>query len=307
MLIAEHANAVAWRLLIDWPPLLGAAADPRTYAAFLRAGAPIAAGADRLHAIGGAPLRPPRAEIAGAAASLAAMLAALFPEAADPTLSFDALEAALGQRESAPARLIARARVNLPENYGRHDRPLFVSADADWFAARLAGTPGFSEAPTLDGRPAEVGPLAALRHPLVGEALAHWGQGLATRLLAAALDAPVVAARLRDACDLPVDAQRPRRRRGGDRARPPRLLGRGLRRPRAHAAQRRADRVELSSRRPVPRRARRRSRHRRPGCRRPPAGGELRSLRAVRIRNRTVAAHADRGYAACMSSRSPPR
>jgi hypothetical protein len=205
MLIAEHANAVAWRLLIDWPPLLGAAADPRAYAAFLRASAPITAAAERLHAIGGAPLRPPRAEIARAASSLAAMLAALFPEAADPTLSFDALEAALGQRESAPARLIARARVNLPENYGRHDRPLFVSADADWFAARLAGTPGFSEAPTLDGRPAEVGPLAALRHPLVGEALAHWGQGLATRLLAAALDAPVVAARLRDACDLPVD------------------------------------------------------------------------------------------------------
>ena len=48
--------------------------------------------------------------------------------------------------------------------------------------------------------PAEVGPLAALRHPLVGEALAHWGAGLATRLLAAALDAPVVAGRLRAAC-----------------------------------------------------------------------------------------------------------
>jgi hypothetical protein len=206
MLIAEHANAVAWRLLMDWPPLIGATADTRAYAAFLRASAPIAAGADRLQQVGGATLRLPRAEIARAAASLAAMLLALFPEAPDPTLPFEALEAALPSGASVPARLIARARRDLPARYGRHDRPLFVSADADWFAARLAEGPGFSHAPTLDGAPAEVGPLAALRHPLVGEALAHWGPGLATRLLAAALDAPVVAARLRAACAPLTDA-----------------------------------------------------------------------------------------------------
>ena len=70
------------------------------------------------------------------------------------------------------------------------------SMDADWFAARLAAEPHFSDAPTLDGTPAEVGPLAAQRHPLVAEAIAHWGPTLATRLLAAALDAPVVAGRL---------------------------------------------------------------------------------------------------------------
>jgi hypothetical protein len=201
MLIAEHANAVAWRLLMDWPPLIGEAADTRTYAAFLRASAPVTAGADRLQQIGGATLRPPRDAIARAAASLAAMLVALFPEAADPTLSFDALEAALAGGKSLPARLIQRARVDLPADYGRHDRPLFASADADWFAARLTEIPGFADAPTLDGAPAEVGPLAALRHPLVGEALAHWGSGLATRLLAAALDAAVVAGRLRAAGD----------------------------------------------------------------------------------------------------------
>ncbi len=204
MLVAEHANAVAWRLLIDWPPLLGAAADPRAYATFLRAGAPIAAGAERLQQIGGAALRPSRAEIARAAAVLSAMLVALFPEAADAALSFDALEAALQGGASVPARLIARARVDLPVHYGRHDRPMFASAEADWFAARLAQGSEFSDAPTLDGAPAEVGPLAALRHPLVGEALAHWGQGLATRLLAAALDALVVAGRLRTVGELVV-------------------------------------------------------------------------------------------------------
>jgi Ni,Fe-hydrogenase I large subunit len=77
--------------------------------------------------------------------------------------------------------------------------------DADWFAARLASEPDFADAPTLDGVPAEVGALAARRHPLVAEALAHWGPTLATRLLAAALDAPVVAGRLCRALDRLAD------------------------------------------------------------------------------------------------------
>jgi Ni,Fe-hydrogenase I large subunit len=77
--------------------------------------------------------------------------------------------------------------------------------DADWFAARLAAEPQFSNAPTLDGTPAEVGPLAAQRHPLVADAIAHWGATLATRLLAAALDAPVVAGRLLRALDTLAD------------------------------------------------------------------------------------------------------
>jgi hypothetical protein len=200
MLAVEHAHAVAWRILMDWPPLIGGAAHPRAYAAFLRASAPIAAGAERLQRIGGGPLHGARAELKDAAATLATMLAALFAEAADRTLAFDALQAALGRRSSVPARLIAHARNDLPATYGQHDRPLFATADADWFAARLAETPGFSAAPSLDGTPAEVGPLAACRHPLVGAALAQWGAGLATRLLAAALDAPVVAERLRGAC-----------------------------------------------------------------------------------------------------------
>ena len=205
MLLAEHASALAWRLLMDWPPLIGRAADPRAYAAFLRTNAPITACADRLQQTGGVALRPSREQVESAASSLAAILAALFPEAANPASSFDALQAALRTGDSVPARLIARVRADTPAHYGRHDRPLFASADADWFAARLSQTPGFSEAPSLDGTPAEVGPLAARRHPLVGEALAQWGPGLATRLLAAALDAPVMAGRLRAASAPLVD------------------------------------------------------------------------------------------------------
>ena len=106
---------------------------------------------------------------------------------------------------SMPARLINAARAGAMADYGRHDRPLLPSMDADWFAARLAADLGFCDAPTLDGMPAEVGPLAAQRHPLVADAVAHWGPTLATRLLAAALDAPVVAGRLCHALDQLAD------------------------------------------------------------------------------------------------------
>ena len=130
-------------------------------------------------------------------------------------------------------------------------------------------SPSFSDAPTLDGTPAEVGPLAAQRHPLVADAIAHWGATLATRLLAAALDAPVVAGRLLRALDDAggrrsgrgrSDASGTRRRRRRDGARSPRLFRRRGLRSRADAAQRRADRVEFPSRRAVHGRARRRAR-----------------------------------------------
>ena len=243
------------------------------------------------------------------------MLTALFPEGADPTLSFDGLEVALRSGESVPARLLARARADLPAHYGRHDRPLFAAAHADWFAHRLADTPGFSDAPNLDGSPAEVGPLAALRHPLVGEALAHWGSGLATRLLAAALDASVVAARLR-ACDRLLDDDASDVDTTGD--------GRGAgvvetaRGPLAYWLEVEGGRVRtlrsvaptewnFHPGRSLPRRARLSARNCRPGCRRAAAGGELRSLRAVRHCDRAVPGRVERGCAPCMSLRSPPR
>ena len=201
MLLVEHANALAWRTLMDWPPFVGGSADVRAYADVLRAGAPIAAAAARAQQIGGAALRPRREDLARAALALATRLAALFPEAADPALSFPALQVGIARGDSLPARLIRQARVRVPADYGRHQLPLFAGADADWFAARLIEAPCFSDAPSLDGVPAEVGPLAARRHPLVAEALAQWGPGLATRLLAAALDLTVVAERLRGACE----------------------------------------------------------------------------------------------------------
>lgn len=198
MLLAEHGAALGWRILMDWPPLLGNSPDVRACADIRRAAAVLSAVAEgsQWTRIGGVRLRPDRDELGRTVSELAQMLVDLFPEAADPTLSWNELEPAMQGGASTPARLINAARAGVMADYGRHDRPLLPSMAANWFAARLATEPHFFDTPTLDGTAAEVGPLAAQRHPLVTDAIAHWGATLATRLLAAALDAPVVAGRL---------------------------------------------------------------------------------------------------------------
>jgi len=200
LLLAEHGASVAWRVLMDWPPLISEPAQVRACADLRRAAAAINAGAQggQWARIGGAKLRLDRDELRRGVHELALMLAGLFPEADAPSLS--ALEAKLSAGASTPARVIAIAHRELA-HYGSHDLPRLAAMDAGWFATRLASQPGFSDAPTYDGVPAEVGPLAAQRHPLVADALRQWGPMLATRLLAAALDASVVAERLLRALD----------------------------------------------------------------------------------------------------------
>ena len=203
MLLAEHGAALGWRILMDWPPLLGEAPEVRACADIRRAAAAISTITEHgtWPRIGGARLRPNRDDLGQAMSELARMLVGLFPEAADPALTWRNLETSLRGGTSMPARLINVARTGVLADYGHHDRPLLPSMDATWFAARLTTEPRFGDAPNLDGTPAEVGPLAAQRHPLVADAVAHWGATLATRLLAAALDAPVVAGRLGRALD----------------------------------------------------------------------------------------------------------
>jgi hypothetical protein len=207
MLLAEHGAALGWRISMDWPSLLGEPPEVRACADIRRTAAAVSIAAERGRwtCIGGVRLRPDRDDLGRTVSELARMLVELFPEAADPALSWNELELAMQGGASTPARLIHAACADELADYGRHDRPLLPSMDADWFAARLAAEPQFSNAPTLDGTPAEVGPLAAQRHPLVADAIAHWGATLATRLLAAALDAPVVAGRLLRALDTLAD------------------------------------------------------------------------------------------------------
>lgn len=203
MLLAEHGSALGWRILMDWPLLLGDSPEVRACADIRRAVAAVSTIAKHgtWARIGGARLRPDRDDLRQTISELARMLVELFPEAADPAMSWSNLESLLRGGTSIPARLINVARTGVLTDYGHHNRPLLPSMDATWFAARLTTEPRFGDAPTLDGNPAEVGPLAAQRHPLVADAVAHWGATLATRLLAAALDAPVVVGRLCRALD----------------------------------------------------------------------------------------------------------
>ena len=203
VLLAEQAAASAWRTMMDWPPLLSEPPQVGAYAALRRAAAAVRAvtGHDPWEQIGGAKLRLKHGDLGRTVGELARMLNESFPEAADQALSWPKLARAVQGGTSTPARLIRAARIGALADYGRHDRPLLPALDADWFAVRLAAEPSFGFAPTLDGTPAEVGSLAAQRHPLVGDAMSHWGPALATRLLAAALDLPVVADRLRHALD----------------------------------------------------------------------------------------------------------
>jgi coenzyme F420-reducing hydrogenase alpha subunit len=207
MLLAEHGTALGWRILMDWPVFLGEPPDVRACADIRRAAAAMTAVAERAQwaKVGGAKLRPDRDELGRIVSELSYKLVALFPEAPDPPPSWGTFQHAMQSGVSTPARLIEAAGAGALADYGRHDRPLLPSMSADWFAARLAAEPGFSDTPTLDGIPAEVGALAAQRHPLLVEAIARWSATLATRLLAAALDAPVVAGRLRRALDGLVD------------------------------------------------------------------------------------------------------
>jgi coenzyme F420-reducing hydrogenase alpha subunit len=207
ILLAEHSAALGWRILMDWPPLLGDAPQVRACADIRRAAAAVSASAAEAQwkRIGGARLRVDREGLHRAVSELARLLDALFAEAADPALSWSALQAAIQSGASTPARLIKVARAGAMADYGRHEQPLLPAVDAGWFAPRLAADIGFSDAPTLDGTPAEVGPLAARRPPLIADAVAAWGPTLATRLLAAALDAPVIAGRLRHTVDRLAD------------------------------------------------------------------------------------------------------
>ena len=206
MLLAEHGAALAWRMLMDWPPLLGEPPNTRACADVRRPVAVINAivGRDRWARVGGVKLRPNHDNLGRAVSELARMVVELFPEAASAS-SWSKLKSAMQSGASVPARLINTTRAGALADYGRHDRPLLPSRGADWFSARLAAEPRFCEAPTLDGTSTEVGPLAAQRHPLVADALAHWDSTLATRLLAAALDARVVAERLIHALDALTD------------------------------------------------------------------------------------------------------
>lgn len=207
MLLVEHATALGWRLAMDWPPLLGAAPAIPLYAAIRQAAARVAAAIrwNVRRPLIEAPPAPDLAVLTEAMAALCRALGDVFPDVADPAMSWPELYSALLTGTSVPAQAIRIARTGPMAEYGGHGGPMLGPRDAAWYGDRLAADPNFGNQPACDGVPAEVGALAARRHPLVPEALSRWGPVLATRLLAAALDVPAVASRLRAAAEAVAD------------------------------------------------------------------------------------------------------
>src|SRR5664280_913325 len=104
MLLAEHGAALGWRILMDWPPLLGDSPEVRACADIRRAATAVSTIAEHSAwaRIGGARLRPDRGNLRQSMSELARMLVELFPEAADPALTWSNLESSLQGGTSIP-------------------------------------------------------------------------------------------------------------------------------------------------------------------------------------------------------------
>jgi Ni,Fe-hydrogenase I large subunit len=74
--------------------------------------------------------------------------------------------------------------------------PLLPQLDAPWYEARL-GQPGFAQAPTFEGRPAEAGAVAlTAAHPATAAQLERGGTTTLARLLAKLVHVRVLLARV---------------------------------------------------------------------------------------------------------------
>lgn len=185
-LCAEQAVSIAWRLAVDWPPLVGAPPDVATVKRVRDALAPLRAAAEA----GEAGAAPDDGALGPAAGEAAALLAGLAGPAAAEGL--DQLLAALPEHPSAAAAVLRRAHA-APAGLGAHrGRLLGPDALAERLAPLLApllSDPSADPIAALSGRlgaPLEVGPLAAANDPLTTEARERFGAGAFARLLAGA-------------------------------------------------------------------------------------------------------------------------
>ncbi|MBL8575493.1 MAG: nickel-dependent hydrogenase large subunit [Hyphomicrobiaceae bacterium] len=200
LVLAEQCAGIAWRIEIDWALLCRRSPDATTVAAVRESAQEVRFalfGDLPFDQIGAAPVKVDRVRLLMALALLQARLASLFPEALQADGLMD-LELAMAKGRSIPARLVHAARLQPDAALGNHDRDYFDEKCPMWFGDRLGADGNFPWLPTIDGRTAEVGPLAGMRHDLVVEALVGWGAGLATRLLAASLDVFTVPTRMQE-------------------------------------------------------------------------------------------------------------
>lgn len=186
-LAAEAAHEHLWRLLLDWPPLFGLQPRRNRYAELHRRLArPL--DVDAAYALGGDLLDLVAGEL----------LAGFFRALREPRNLAEFVERASsgGDLGSILAEMIA---IGAAEEPAGGVCPLLPALDATRWAARFGGLPddAFCRLPTVDGAPAETGPLA--RHatsPLVALLLDH-GHRISARLFAKVLDVADCGSRLR--------------------------------------------------------------------------------------------------------------
>jgi coenzyme F420-reducing hydrogenase alpha subunit len=172
---AEIAQEVLWRLLLDWPRLLGEEPDTALLAQ-VRSALTADAGADR-------------------AALRAAVEQAVFAGPARTWWEHEhvpAFEIWIAQAQTVAARVLGAVQ----RDGGQHGAPRSAAAvplvpapptasELHSIAAQVQADPRYAQVPELDGRPAETGAVARLRgHPLVSALQRSFGRSSLTRLAA---------------------------------------------------------------------------------------------------------------------------
>lgn len=240
LLAAETAREHAWRILIDWPPLIGETGDAADLAAVRRGLLGLEAAlfpvGDWTRS-GGGTLRPDRAAarrlIGEASRRIGTAILAGDPgdPAAEATRDGLLRWAAAGATPAARvvARIVAEGLAGFGASAIAPMPPLDPAELAHRLAADADGT--WRARPDWHGAVYETGPLARLRdHPAIAEILRQDGNGLLARLAARLLELRSIMAALPALVDrLDVAEAGPEDRRGGPRGGPgPAGSGAGL-------------------------------------------------------------------------------
>ncbi len=194
---AETLREHLWRILLDWPRVLGLEPDAPAMARVLdgygRLRSALASGLDPFELGMIAPVREP---VPRSALESAAALKALVAErvlgvaparwlASVPDL--DALAAWCGRMDTVVTRLLSRLLDQDLADLGRSAfsaLPELVQSELDGYLAG-PGAKAFIARPTWDGEPRETSPLTrSLDAPLIRNLVARFGNGILTRLVA---------------------------------------------------------------------------------------------------------------------------
>jgi Ni,Fe-hydrogenase I large subunit len=195
---ARHERGVAletmqehfWRLLIDWPQVLGSAPEPTPVAAARYRIAAAVRGADGSSAFGNAAAMR---ELGVELSRLAAQSVYGMPPAAWLELAtLPALDAWSARGATACARMLGTMLADMP-TLGRSDVGLMPAPSREALLAvvvpALDRDPDYPRLPTWGGVPVETGALARVRaHPLVAALAESIGHAAATRYVARLAD-----------------------------------------------------------------------------------------------------------------------